>query len=68
MDGPAHAGLALAPDGLQLDPARGDIDGAEGTKVEALGAAVAVGDQVDLEEPGPGTVPLGEGANEGSRA
>ena len=63
MDGPADALLALAPDGLQLDPARGDIDGAEGAEVEALGAAAAVGDQIDLEEPGPGIVPLGEGAN-----
>src|SRR5262245_21963958 len=63
MNGAAHAVLALAPDGLQLDPAGGDINGAESTEVEALGAAAAVGDQVDLEETGASIVPLGEGTN-----
>ena len=59
----ADALLALAPDGLQLDPRGGDIDGAEGAEVEALGARAAVGDQIDLQEARLGIVPLGEGAN-----
>ena len=63
MDRPAHAPLTFAPDGFELDPHRGDVHGAEGAEVEALGTAAAVGDQIDLAEAGARVVPLGEGAD-----
>lgn len=63
VDRRAHPLLALAPDGVKFDPQRGDIDGAEGAEVEALGATAAVGDQIDLAEAGARIVPLGEGAD-----
>ncbi len=47
VDGGGHAVLAFAPERLELDPARGDIDGAEGEKEEAPGAAAAMGDEVN---------------------
>jgi len=62
-DAAAHARLALAPQGLQFDPAGGDVDGAEGEEEEAPGSAATMGDQIDLEEAGATVVPLGEGAN-----
>jgi len=55
--------VALAPDGLELDPGGGDIDGAEGAKVEVLGAAPTVSNEIDFEKPGAGVVPLCEGAD-----
>src|SRR5262249_18302593 len=63
MDRTPHALLVLAPDGLELDPRRRDIDGAERTEVEALRAAATVGDQIDFQEAGPGIVPLRERAD-----
>ena len=63
MDGGADSFLALAPDGLEVDPRGRDIDGAEGVEVEALGRGAAVGDQVQFEEAGLGVGPLGEGAD-----
>src|ERR671930_2015080 len=54
MNGAADPHLALAPDGLQLDPTGGDVDGAERTEVKALGAAAAMADQVDFEKARPG--------------
>src|SRR5713101_8027606 len=60
---PAHPLVPLAPDRLELDPGSGDVHGAEGAEVEALRTAAAVGDEIDLEEPGAGVVPLGEGAD-----
>src|SRR5262249_59630474 len=63
INGPADPFLAFAPDGLQLDPARGDVDGAERAEEEAFGAAATVTDQIDLEEARPRIVPLGEGAD-----
>src|SRR5437667_1667946 len=63
VDAAAYARLALAPQGLQFDPAGGDIDGAEGEEEEAPGGATAMGDQIDLEEARARIVPLGEGTN-----
>src|SRR6266851_5238532 len=63
MHAPAHPLVPLAPDRLELDPGGGDVHGAERTEVKALRTAAAVGDEIDLEEPGPGVVPLGEGAD-----
>jgi hypothetical protein len=40
-----------------------DIDGAEGEEEEAPGGAIAMGDQIDLEEAWARIVPLGEGTN-----
>jgi hypothetical protein len=62
MDGAAHAALAFAPDGIELDPAGADVDRAEGVQGEPLGARPAVGDEIDLEEAEPGIIPVGEGA------
>ena len=56
MDGPPDALLALAPDGLQLDPRGGDVHRAEGAQVEALGLRATVGDEIDLEKPGRASV------------
>src|SRR5207245_8611703 len=61
VDAAAHARLTFAPQGLQLDPTGGDIDGAEGEEEEAAGGAATMGDQIDLEEAGASVVPLGEG-------
>jgi hypothetical protein len=61
VDGAANAHLALAPDGLQLDPGGGDVHRAEGAEEEALGARATVGDKIDLEEAEAGIGPLGEG-------
>ena len=61
LHGAAHALLALAPDGFELDPARDDVDGAEGAEVKPQRAAAAVGDQVNLQEAGLDIVPVGEG-------
>src|SRR5215468_2277489 len=55
--------VALAPDRLELDPGGGNVHGAKGAEVEILRTAAAVGDEIDLEKPGPGVVPLGEGAD-----
>jgi len=63
MDGPPDALLPLTPDGLQFDPRGGDVHRAERAQVEALGLRAAVGDEIDLEEAGPGVGPVGEGAN-----
>ena len=46
-----------------LGPARGDVDGAERVGELAARVAALVADQVDLEEAGPGVIPLGEGAH-----
>jgi len=62
MAGGGHAMLPFAPDRVQLDPARGDIDGAECAEGRALGARRAVGHQVDLAVAGHGFVPVGKGA------
>src|SRR5712692_9107532 len=40
-----------------------DVDGAEGAEGETLRTAAAVGDEIDLEEPGAGVIPLREGAD-----
>ncbi|MGH7265730.1 MAG: hypothetical protein ACREMB_12895, partial [Candidatus Rokuibacteriota bacterium] len=61
LDRAADPPLALPPDRVELDPAAGDVDGAEGVEVEALGARAAVGDQIDLEESGASVVPVREG-------
>ncbi len=63
VDGAPDAHLAFAPDGIELDPGRGDVDGAEGVEVEALGAAATVGDEIDLHEARARIVPVGEGAD-----
>src|SRR5437763_10187058 len=63
MDGTANAVLALAPDGFELHPRRGDVDGAERAEVEAFGAAPTVSHQIHFAEPGARVVPLGEGAD-----
>src|SRR5439155_6886945 len=55
--------VAFAPQRLQLDPARGHVDRAQGMQVEAFRAAAAVGDQIDLIEAGPRIVPVGERAD-----
>jgi hypothetical protein len=63
MHAPAHPLVPLAPDRLELDPGGGDVDGAEGAEGEALRTGPAVGDEIDLEEPGAGIIPLGEGTD-----
>src|SRR5713101_5188396 len=63
MQAPAHPLVPLAPDRLELDPGGGDVHGAERTEIKALRTAAAVGDEIDLEEPGAGVVPLREGAD-----
>src|SRR2546428_3540278 len=63
MHAPAHPLVPLVPDGLELDPGGGNVHGAEGAEVEALRTAAAVGDEIDLEEPRAGVVPLREGAD-----
>ncbi len=63
MHAPAHPLVPLTPDRLELDPGGGNVDRAEGAEVKALRTAAAVGDQIDLEEPWAGVVPLGEGAD-----
>src|SRR5437660_1150185 len=55
--------VALAPDGLQLDPARGDVDRAQGMQEEAAAVLATMRDEIDLEKAWPGVVPLGEGAD-----
>jgi hypothetical protein len=52
MDGAPDALLVLAPDCLELDPGRGDVDGAERTEIEAPRAVAAVRDQIDFQEAG----------------
>src|SRR5438132_11499666 len=49
-------------DGLQLDPARGDVDRAQGMQEEAAAVLATMRDEIDLEKAWPGVVPLGEGA------
>jgi hypothetical protein len=56
VDGAADAGLAFAPDGLQLHPGGGDVHRAEGAEIEALGARPTVGDEIDFQEPGRASV------------
>src|SRR6266851_6552141 len=63
MHAPAHPLVPLAPDGLELDPGGGDVDGAEGAEVEALRAGPAMRDEIDFEKSGPRVVPLREGAD-----
>jgi hypothetical protein len=63
MDGAADARLALARDGLQFDPRGGDVHGAEGAEVEALGARATMGNEIDLEKTGLRLIPLAEGAD-----
>src|SRR3984893_15528458 len=60
---PAHPLVPLAPDRLKLDPGGGDVDGAEGAEVEALGTGPAMSDEIDFEKSGPRVVPLREGAD-----
>src|ERR1700719_4019586 len=43
VDRPADARLALAPDGLELDPGGRNIHGAQGTEIKAFGGAATVG-------------------------
>src|SRR5262250_2635357 len=59
----AHALLILAPHRVQLDPGRRDVDGAERTQIEPLGAAATVRDQIDFQEAGAGVVPVRERAH-----
>src|SRR5262245_65574562 len=49
----------LPQTGLQFDPARRDVDGAEGMQEEPAAILTAVGHQIDLEEAWPGVVPVG---------
>ena len=63
MNGPADPLLMLAPDGVELGPGRHDVDRAEGVEIEARGGRAAVRDEVALEEPGAGVIPVGEGAD-----
>jgi hypothetical protein len=48
---------------LELDPAGGDVDRAEGVEVEAPGRRATVGHQVQFEEARLSVAPLGEGAD-----
>src|SRR5262249_54054298 len=59
----ADAFVAVAPDRLQFDPARRDIDGAEGMQEEPATILTAVGHQIDLEEAWPRVIPVGERAD-----
>jgi hypothetical protein len=63
VDRGADAHAALAPDGLTLRPAGDDIDGDEGSQVEALRALFAMADEISLEAPGTGLLPPPEGAD-----
>ena len=63
MNRAAHALLALAPHRLELGPTGDDVDGAQGTEVEAEGAGPAVGDEIAFEEAGARIVPVGKGAD-----
>jgi hypothetical protein len=62
VHGAAHALVALAPHGLQLGPAGGDVDGEERGEVEAVCAFPAVGEQIRLQLAGEHIGPLPEGA------
>src|SRR5262249_14014360 len=50
MEGGGHTAMALPPQRLELDPAGGDIDGAERGPEEAGRALAAVRDEIDLEK------------------
>src|SRR5215831_13466034 len=62
MEGGGHTAMALPPQRLELDPAGGDIDGAERVQEEAGRALAAVRDEIDLEKARRGVIPLGESA------
>jgi len=47
---------ALAPDGLQLEPARGHVDGAQRVQEEAAAVLATMRDEIDLQKAGPGVV------------
>src|SRR5260370_343880 len=47
-----------APDGLELGPRRGDVDGHERGEVEAVGELAAVEDEIALEGAGPNVGPV----------
>src|SRR5262245_57623949 len=59
----APARLALAPQGLQFDPAGRDIDRTEREQEEVARGAATMSDQIDFEEAGARVVALGERAN-----
>ena len=53
--------VAFPPQGLQLDPAGHHVHRAQRVEVEALAAAAAVSDQIDLAEARARVIPVGEG-------
>jgi len=59
VHGGRDAGVAFAPERLQLDPAGRDVHRPEREQIEALRTAAAVGDEIDLAEAGAGIVPVG---------
>ncbi len=61
VQGGLDALVVLAPDRVEFDPAGGDIDGAQGMQKEAAAVVAAVSDEIDLEKPGLGLVPVGKG-------
>src|SRR5262245_55807934 len=63
VDGGGDPMLAFAPEGLQLDPTGGDVDGAQGEEEDPLRPGAAVGDQIDLAEARGRVGPRGERAN-----
>jgi len=60
MEGGGHTAMALPPQRLELDPAGGNIDGAERVQEEAARALAAVRDEIYLEKARCGVIPLGE--------
>ncbi len=62
VDRGADPVVALAPEGLALGPAGGDVDGHEGRQVEARGGLATVGHEIGLEGPRLDVLPVAEGA------
>src|SRR5262249_40661415 len=63
VDAGAHAVITLAPHGLGVGPAGGDIDGDEGGEGEAFSTLAAMADEIGLETGGGNDLPLAEGAD-----
>jgi hypothetical protein len=61
VHGGAHTLVALAPHGLQLGPAGGDVEGEERGEEEAVGAFPAVREQIGLQVAGGHLGPLTDG-------
>ena len=61
FEGGGDDAFALGCDGDGLGPAGGDVGGVEGVVEVAVVVAAFVADQVDLDDPGDGVVPLGPG-------